>query len=410
VPRRSVGLFSNRNFIILLGGQTVSVLGDFFGLAALSVVTLELTGSGLGVAVNWIIFFVPRSVMRLLGGPLVDRWDRRTIMIATETSRGGLFALLVYAALSGALSPLLVYGVSALVGLLGALFQMSSDAVLPSIVEKDELVRANSYFGSSVQVAMVVGWALAGISITAYGISFALTVDSASFFVLVIALLFVRIPPPEYVLKLRGAFIERLREGFGFFKERKELLWLSLYFACINFFISPFWNVYLLLFSNESIRAGPVGFGLLNAVETLGLALGSATMGRIGFVRRRRTYLLLSMLLAGGGIVAFDYTMNLAASLIAASFIGFVIPFANIVEIAIFQELVPNQMRGRVFGLKDFFSFVATPAGLLMGGLLSGLVPLHYAILVSGVGIAAIALGYLLLVPAFKRLDVRGAP
>jgi MFS family permease len=403
-----VGFFSNRNFVILLSGQTVSVLGDFFGLAALSVITLDLTGSGLGVALNWIIFFVPRSAMRLLGGPLVDRWDRRNIMIATESTRGGLFALLAYAALSGELSPLLVYGVSALVGLLGALFQMANDAVLPSIVEKDELVRANSYFGTSVQAAMVMGWALAGISIAIYGVSFALGIDSVSFFVLVFALFFVRIPAPEYVLKLRGAFIERLKEGFGFFKERKELLWLSLYFTCINFFLSPFWNVYLLLFSNESIRAGPVGFGLLNAVETLGLALGSATMARIGFVRRRRAYLLLSMLLAGSGIVAFDFTMNLAASLIAVSFVGFVIPFANIVEIAIFQELVPNQMRGRVFGLKDFFSFVATPAGLLMGGLLSGLVPLHDAILVSAFGIAGIALGYFLFVPAFKRFNAHG--
>ncbi len=279
--------------------------------------------------------------------------------------------------------------------------------LLPSIVvATDDLVRANSYLSGSAQAATVLGWALAGLSVTVYGVGPALALDSGSFFVLILALVFIRVGPSEKRIPLlRGAFVQNLREGLAFFKERRELLWLSLFFTCINFFLAPFWNVYLLPFSDTIIHAGPVGFGLLNALETLGLTLGSLTMGRIGFVRKRRAYVLGSMFMAGCGIIAFGFAVSLLVSLLAIVFVGFVIPFANIVEIALFQELVPNQLRGRVFGLKDFFSFVAQPVGLIFGGLLSRSVPLPSAIFISGASVALIA-AVCGLIPSFKKLDV----
>ena len=406
MQKAPISLFSNRNYVLLLGGQTVSVLGDFFGTAALSIVVYQLTGSALGLALNWMVFYIPRSLIRLFGGVLVDRWDRRSMMLFTESTRGSLFALLAVAWFLNRVSMPLLLSISFFVGLLGALFQMAAMAVIPSIVERNELGRANSYFDGSTQAATVLGWAVAGFSIALYGASFAFAIDSVSFFVLVAALVFVRVPKMESVLQLRGALMRRFNEGFAFFKVRRELLWLSIYFGAINFFLAGYWNVYLLPFALGSIHSGSVGYGLLNAAETFGLTVGSLVMGYIGTVRRRRAYLILSMVLAGCGITVFSFAGTLTVALLVIALIGLAIPFASIVEDTIFQELVPDEIRGRVFGLKDFFSFMTIPVGTLVGGEFVQSMSLFDAILLSGASIAVIS-AVSFFVPSFRRLDLQ---
>jgi MFS family permease len=356
----------SRNFSLLWGGRAFSEFGDFFGELAISWIVYVETGSAFSLGLTWLIFLIPRSVVRLWGGVYVDRFDRRMLMVFTESTRGLLFTLLAIASYESSLTIALVYAASFSVGLLGALFDLASDALLPLLVPKDSLLKANSVFTATFQVDNILGPAVAGFSIFLLGTTVPLLVDGVSFLVLVIALLLINAPPfrPD-----RGGgmgWVTDFRAGWAFFRARKELIWLAVLVAGVNFGLGAFWYVYSLIFAKDVLHSGSTGWGLLNAFSALGIFVTSAYLGRRG-LHRKRLSVIASLLGMGVFISILSFATNLPEALLAIAAFGASIPLISVVSTTYYQQRVPANLMGRVFGVRQFIDYATIPGGIVFG-------------------------------------------
>ena len=393
--QRSIRLRSNHNFLFLLGGRGFSEFGDYFGELAISWLIYTATGSVVSLGVTWLFFLIPRSVVRLWGGVYVDRFNKRTMMILTETLRGAIFAVLAAAVILGWASAPLVYAVSFSVGLIGAIFDIVSQAVVPLLVEPVGLLAANSYLTAAFQVDSILGPAAAGFTISAFGVPSSLSIDSISFFVLVFALAMIRLPPDSGVSGATSKWSLEFKRGWEYFKSRSELVWLGAIIAGVNFGLGGFWYVYVLVFAKSALNAGSLGFGAINSASAVGILAASTYIGRRG-LRRRRLSVVLSMFVLGFLLSLTSFAKTLPEALVTVAIFGTSIALVSVVQSTYYQATVPKGLMGRVFGLQQFLDYVTIPAGIVFaifvdsvsgvrtGILLSGLVVLGFAVVSVG--------------------------
>jgi MFS family permease len=405
---QSQSLYRNRNFVYLWGGRGVSEFGDFFGELAISWLVYVETSSPLALGASWLAFLLPRSAIRLWGGVYVDRYDRKKIMLMTETTRAILFGLLGILVIQGYTSLPLVYSVSFLVGLLGALFDLASDAVLPLIIEKESLFTANSLFTSTFQIDNIVGPAAAGVAIRVLGTGIPMLVDSASFVVLVVALILMKVPQVSGAPR-KSAWLSNFKEGLDFFRKRSELVWLAFMVAGINFGLGAFWYVYVLPFARDVLLSGSTGYGLIGAFSALGIFSGSVLLGKRGGIRRRRLSVVSSFVAMSVFIILISFTRSLVHALAVIFAFGASIPFIDIVATTYYQESVPQELMGRVFGVRHFINYVSLPASIVFGIAATFAVGVTTAILVSGLIMLAFALVSVFAKP-LSRLDLPRPP
>jgi MFS family permease len=380
---------------LLLGGRSFSEFGDYFGELAISWLIYTGTGSVLSLGATWLFFLIPRSAVRLWGGVYVDRLDKRRLMIATETLRGLIFGLLAILVFLRAPAPPLVYAASMSVGLLGSVFDLASQAVVPQVVDPSKLLAANSYLTATFQVDSILGPALAGIAIYSLGTGASLTIDSISFFVLVIALLMIRLPPLRGAADDARSWRSEFRQGWAYFKAKRELVWLGALVAGINFGLGGFWYVYALVLAKDVLNSGSAGFGALNAFAALGILVTSLYLGRAS-LNRRRLSVIASMLIMGFFVSLTSLAMTLPEALLTTAAFGAAIPLVGVVQSTHYQTVVPSELTGRVFGFQQFFDYVTIPAGIVFaiyadntfgvatGILLSGIIIIAFGIAAAG--------------------------
>jgi len=378
-------LSRNRNFLFFLLGRSVSSLGDYFGNLALSWLVYAVTSSALALAFTWVTFLVPRSLIRLYGGVYVDRWNRRTIMLGTETSRAALFAVIGIATLAHETPLVFIFVIAFSVGSLGALFDLAADTVTPALVGRDALLRANSTFTAAFEIDGVAGPALAGITIALFGTAAALLADSLSFVVLVLSILVISMPSTQLVERMKRPWAEEFKEGFAVFKGRADLVWMSLLVAGANFGLGAFWYVYALIFTDTVLKSGSFGYGMLGSVSSAGILVGVLYLGKIKHVKRRRMSILVSLLGMGAFLSALSFSTTLPEALIAIFGFGLFVPFADTITTVYYQETVPGALLGRVFGFKRFIEFLTVPVSVVLGAFAAGYLGVVNGILIAGV-------------------------
>ncbi len=392
----------NRNYTLLLTGRGISDFGDYFGNLSLSWLVYLITHSAYSLAITWIVFMIPRAAIRLTCGVYVDRWNRRLIMIGTETTRAAIFAIMTVAVFTRMTPLFLVYSVAASVGGLGGLFDISSDALVPTIVEEAELLRANSLFNSFFQSNSIVGPALAGLTIAAFGTSVPFLLDSISFAVLVFAVLLIKLPRAVFTAK-RQSWATQFREGFRYFKSRTELIMISVLTSGFNFGSGAFWYVYTLVFATF-LGAGSLGYGLFGTASSLGTLMSVLYLSRRGRVKERRLAVVVSLFFAASGIFLASFAHTLPEALIPIFVFGVAIPFFDIVGTTYYQETVPSEMLGRALGFRRFIDYISAPISIGFGAVMVSYVGIAHAILFSGIVMFACAI-IAALSRSLKKLD-----
>ena len=384
-------VLTKRNFDLLLGGRGFSDLGDYFGNLTLSWLVYSITGSAFSLAVTWVVFMLPRSVVRLYAGVYVDRWSRRGIMIGTETTRAILFAIIGAAVLYGTPSPLMIYVIAASVGGLGAFFDLASDALLPAVVESGELLTANALFESVFQGNSIVGPALAGLAISAFGTGVPFLIDSVSFAVLVVALVVVVLPKAPPAAE-SPPWSQQFKEGFRYFKGRMELVMISVLTSGLNFGLGAFWYIYVLVFATQVLNAGPLGYTLFGTASSCGFLAGTLWLARRGKLARRRLAVVVSMFFAAAGVTLVSFASNLASALLPTALFGLALPFFDIVGTTYYQETVPKEMLGRALGFRRFIDYITAPVSVVFGAFAVYWVGVADGILISGIVMLACSL------------------
>jgi MFS family permease len=339
---------------------------------------------------------LPWLLCALVSGALVDRWDRRTIMGLANAFRTVLMIALGLAVLTGQASVGLLYSVAFMLGAAETLFDNAAHAVLPSVVEVDQLERANGRLESAMLIGNhFLGPALGGLMFAALAAS-PFLLDGASF--AVAALL---------VLAMRGVFRPKREQGaapsnlWGDIAEGVRWLWsksflrtLTIMSSLINLTLHATYAIFV-LFALEVLGLSEAAFGFLLVAEALGSFLGAIVASRISGRFGSGPTIVAAIALAAVTNLVIGAASNaflVGAMLMLLSVSGVV---WNILTTSLRQSVVPDRLLGRVNSAHRFVAWGAIPLGALLGGFLARSFGLRVPFFVAAAVLAVVALGAL---------------
>lgn len=397
---------THRPFALLWAGQTISRVGDHLYEVALAWWVLQETGSALAMSTVLALAYAPMLLFLLIGGVAVDRLPRARLMLAADAVRGVAMIVLATLAAGDALQLWQVYAASVLFGLTDALFQPAYTALTPELAPAADWPSANSLSSMSMQLGRVVGPALAGLLVAAGGVSFAFSLNAASFF-LSAAFLIPLWRSSRRPARTDGAGtspLADLRVGLATILAA-PVLWISiLVFAMTNVTLSGPYSVALPFLVTDHMGGDARTLGLLYAVFPLGYLLGGLWLGRKSQLKRRGVTMAVGAAVAGGGILALGLPVPLAVVIVAALANGAALEAAGLAWTNVLQTEVPAERLGRVASLDMLGSFILLPVGFGLTGLATeqwgpALVFVAGGLLTALIALAA--LGH----PAIRRLD-----
>jgi MFS family permease len=407
--RRAVGavavdiglLRRRRDFGLLVLGQTVSEAGSMATFVAVPFQVFELTGSSLAVGLLGVAEFAPIIVLALVGGALADAFDRRRLVQVAEVGAAlAAGALLVNAALP---DPQLwvLYLCAALMAAFTAVRRPPLDALIPRLVERDELKAASALQFSFHNMASLAGPALAGLLIAGAGLTVTYGVDVASFAASLVVLTAMRTPPPPP--DAEPPSLRTIVEGLRYARSRQDLV--GTYLVDMN---AMFFGMPMALFPAIAKRyGGPEVLGLLYAAPSAGSIAVTLTSGWTSRVHRHGRAIVYGAAAWGVAIVAFGFADVLwlaVACLVAA---GAMDTISGIFRSAIWNETIPDHLRGRLAGVE----MISWSSGPLLGnaeaGLLAALASVRASVVTGGIACVAGTLALAVALPRFWGYDSR---
>lgn len=406
-----LGLFGERDFRLFFAGQGVSQLGDWLNRVGLIVLVYSLTGQTAGVAVLLLAQMIPRALILPFGGVLADRLPKRRLMLATDLARAAL-------ALAFALVPLLpsaraglwfTYGVVVALQVCTSLFNPARSAAIPGLVPAEALGSANALVGVVGQAAMLLGPAIGGLIVVAWGVNAVFATNAATFLFSALLLWLMRLDEPARGTARRRPVLAELREGASAVAASRPLQ------ACLASFALVGGANLCLNVTIVELLVGPLGrtsasLGLLLTLVGLGMIAASVPSAWV-----LRALPALPLLIGAVFLLGLDTSLiGLATSysLVAVAFVanGFLTAAADVICETSIQRLAPPDRLGRVFGLHQWTMTLGYVCGAACGGFVPLLIGTPATLIAVGLVVAfsSVAIGLATLRP--QRATVDGAP
>jgi len=338
-----------KNFGLFLTGQTLSCLGDVIGRIALSWLVYDLTGSLIALGSMALAGGIPQAIVRFLGAPILDRFDRIKLMVLLDFIRFGLYLIAPLLHYAGSLHVWHLYILAAAAGAIGALFDPAADAVLPSMVPAHKLLRANSIQGGVIQATTIIGPVVAGIIVAKGNAALGLLIDAFTFGIsAIILLLLPNIASEEKGSAMESSYIQEMIDGFKFFVQIPALGILAAIGGLANLGIYAIVTL-LTAYVKDILKMEASAMGILHSLWGIGFILGSMFMGWKGSRIKHRTILLGGLFAVGivSSLLSFVTPQTAWVAFILLAVWGFSIGCFNITYSYLCQTLTPSSMQGR---------------------------------------------------------------
>jgi MFS family permease len=397
VFRRVLGY---RDFRMLLGGFAISQAGDWLYNAALIAHILEETGSPGWVAAASVIRLGPYIAFGAIGGAIGDRYDRRTVMLVCDVSRGALMLALGVAAAASApvgLTLVLVF----LSTTISTAFEPAAEAMIPGLVEEDDLAAANAASSTIENIAIAVGPAIGGILTILGSAALAFAINGVTF--LASAVFIWNLPARA---RAPGAadqtpMHQRIAEGLTAIKKSPGVGVVMTLIVAAAFAYGE--QIVLLgLVSSELLDTGTGGVGFLFAAIGAGGIIAAGTTGRLAEDPRQARVLAISTVALGLPVALLAWLQSPIPAYIALAISGAGGIAFDVVAITLLQRLVPEQMLARIFGVLGSVAVTAMVAGTLIAPPLVEIGGLETALVVTGLLPVAIVVA---LLPRLRSLE-----
>ena len=390
---------SIREFRKLWIGQVVSQVGD--GLATLAFIILinkYTNSSPLAIAGITIALALPTLLFGLFSGVYVDRWNRKTVLIVSDTLRGLL--LLVPLLVHDSSHIWIFYVVAFFQSVVGTFFEPAKNAIIPLIVDQDRLMAANAFSQTTKLLAQVVGTALAGVLVGLAGSGWpAFMIDAASFFVSVIFCSLLIIPKAKMAEKGKGIrFVFRqLGEGMSFVRNSRTLLSVVI---TNTFTMLGLGAVIVLIipFLTKDLGVNTTWIGIIQSLEVVGMVLGAVLVTALAAKIRAQWIMMVGVLGMGIFIALGERTFQLSTLIYIIMGVGISLTAAQAAAATLMQKLVPNEKRGRASSAMATVNSIANIVSMATAGILGSLLGIRYVFFLAGliIVIAAIVGIYLM--------------
>lgn len=385
------GFFSllsrNRNYRYTWMGQIVSEVGDHFNNIAVLSLAVEETHNGFAVAGLMLSRAIPAVLAGPLAGVMLDRFDRRRIMIASDLVRGFIALGFIYAI--GHHQVWLLYVLSALLMLASPFFTSGRSAILPSIATKDELHTANSLTQTTGWLTLSVGAYFGGTTVAAFGYALAFLFNSLSFFISAYCIFQLRQEKGHFRAEDSGLNETKVarpwheyREGLSYMSKTPLILGIAL--------IAVGWasgggaaQVLFTLFSELVFKRGAQGLGQLWGMAGVGLLIGGFIGNRlgkwIGFEAYKKT-VFFCYLLHGGAYVVFSQMGSWGWALFFMAMSRGAVAVSSLLNWSNLLKHVDDRYRGRVFSTIETMNW----STMLLSMLAAGLASQHHSVRLIG--------------------------
>lgn len=366
-PGRSVPLWRNRDFLILLSGQGISSVGSQISQLAFPLLVLAVTHSPALAGLMAALRGLPYALLCLPAGALVDRWDRKRVMILCDVGRAIALGSIPVALAFGYLSIIQLYLVSLLEGTLVVFFTMAESTALPHIVTKEQLTTATGQNEVLFSSSLLVGSSLGGIL---YGMSMMLPFlsDALSYAVSVVSLCFIKTQFQEERTTAPQRLWVEVKEGLTWLWHHPLIRFIALLTGGLTTPCMGYGLILIVLAQGYHASASTIGFifatGGIGSV--LGALLAAPLEKRFGFSR---------VMIATTWVWALSWLFYaLAPNLLllgVANGLSFtVVPVYMVVQYSYRLSLIPDHLQGRVNSVFRLIAFGSQPIGLAVTGLL----------------------------------------
>lgn len=411
-------LRDNPDYAKLWLAQSISLIGDWFStVALLSLVSTYTNGSGLAVSLLLLARFLPPLLVGPYAGVLVDRLNRKHLLIFSDSLRAVIVLMLLLA--TGPDRLWLIYALTVLQFMLTSLFEPGQSAILPSLVPSQDLVRANVLGSVTWSVMLAVGAAVGGVVATVLGTPTALVIDAATFAVSALLIASIRTNMTGYAEK-KGT--DRSQLGFidGLRYVARHPATAAVLLVKLGGNIGNV-DILMAIYATRLFVLGKDGtgsLGLFYAAFGIGAILGPVLLNRLndGSVSRMRRLIVVSYLWIAVGLFVFGGapTLLFAALALIIKAMGSSIYWTY--SSAILQKVTPDQFLGRLFSLDLAGYRLATVVSTLITGWLVDQVsvedPAGVRNIVIGTGVASLLplILWTLALPWIERRDVAVTP
>jgi len=382
--------FSNHNYALFFGGQSVSQIGTWMQRTAVSWVIYSLTHSAfmLGFAVFAQQF--PSFLLSLYGGVISDRYSRHKILLVTQTASMIQAMVLAVLILTHHYVVWEILSLSVVLGIINAFDVPARQPMIHEMINnKEDLPNAMALNSAMVNIARLVGPALSGIVLQAFGAGICFSLNALSFVAVLTSLLLMKLPkftPPTVKKKI----VHELAEGLVYLKKTPAIGVIMLILICLSLLVLPY-DTMIPVFAKVIFKGNAATYGYISSFTGLGAILSSLFMASVKNVGRLKIILLIGMLTLGAGLILFSRVSYFPLAMPFAVLIGFGSLMPTTASITIIQMEAASNMRGRVMSFVAMAYFGMLPLGSVLIGAISQKITAPTAMLCQGVAALVIA-------------------
>ncbi|EPC8410307.1 MULTISPECIES: MFS transporter [Bacillus] len=369
------------SFLILWQGQFFSTLGDSIYSLALGFWVLSITGSTALMGTLMAASTLPGILISPFAGVLVDRYNRKKLLIITDVIRGCSIVLVALAAYMNLIAIWMVFVVAIVLSICGAIFRPGVNSSLPDMVPKSRITNASSALSMVLAGSTMIGNAAGGYLFQILGAPILFFLNGISYLVSGFSIGFIRIPKVER--KNKQHFLRELRDGLLFVWNLKGLRFITIINAILNFFFNVAFVLLLPLFQKTSYL-GASYYGIVMACFMCGAMAGFLFLSILKIPPHRKFIIfIISSIIMNVCLIFFPYQSDVIIMSLLAFVAGIFNSAVNALLMSSVQIATPQEMRGKVLAFVGMVTQGLAPFAMALGGVLGDFLPLKTIISTS---------------------------
>ena len=402
-----------RNFVLFLSGRFVSLMGSEIQRIAIPLFILQLTGSGTMMGLFLMFSTIPSLVFLPFAGVIGDRVNKKHAMIVCDFFSGSIILIMAYLTHIQVITFEILLILQIPMAVISSFFGVATSSFLPQIIERKNILRANSIKSALDNVASIAGPSIAGLLFGFAGIEIVFILNAVSYIISAVSEIFIsykHTKPEPFKGNVIKMFLSQTREGFVYIKSDRQLVLLLLFGGVIlNFLIAPFIGVIVPYVSRQVLNFSSTQFGLLQSIASIGVLSSSVLIAFLSKNIKNKTLFSVGMVaqsiaLIAYSIVVFPTIRNssllspLAVFVLISTCIFLYRFFNSIVSIPLMSHLqttVKESMLSRFFALLTLFRNITVPVGMALFGFLLDKVQPHILLSVLSVSGLLISLVFI---------------
>lgn len=363
---------NNKNLYLLLCGQLISQIGDKFYALALAYWVLQTTHSPSMMGLVLFSSMAPAIVAGFLSGGIIDFFSRKTLLVSTDIIRGLVVTSVVASYYTGVLNLYIIIAAEVVLSICSAFYDPTVQAVIPQIVNKEELIEANAKSQFLSGIALVAGPLLGGICAAWWGYGFVFSFNALSFFIASILASMLVIKPALKEAHFKNKIKENIFDGFIYVFSKRSIISIVSVVAILHFFVGSV-QVIMPVFAISLKGNGAQNLGYIESFYGTGVILTGFLLSLISITNKVKKFMYGGICFIGLIYIAFGTLSNSGVHDIFPYFFIFFLMSSAVVGIstcyrAILQKNVENQMAGRVFGIIGSVGNFTYPVAMLIFG------------------------------------------